>query len=152
MEKALKFSQDYLQDLLSFFGLNVVVEGKIDENTLELQVPSTHLNGFLIGQGGEGLRAIQHLLNMALRQAEISDCMAVVDIAGYKKQRQDKLTSYVKTVAQQVVSSGEAKTLDPMNPFERRIVHKVIGEIEGLTSESTGEGRERRVIINPEAP
>lgn len=149
MEKALKLATSYLEDFLSFFGLNVKVEGSIDEKTLELQVPSTQLNGFLIGYRGEGLRAIQHLTNMALRQAEFLDCVAVVDIAGYKKQRQDNLAAQVKAMAEEVLSSKESKTLEPMSAYERRVVHKTVGEIEGITSESIGEGRDRRVVIKP---
>lgn len=149
MEKALEFAQNYLEDLLSFFGLNLKVEGHVEESTLELSVPSSELNGFLIGVHGEGLRAIQHLTNMGLKQAGFNDCVAAVDIAGYKKARQEKLVAQAKADAEEVLSAGASKTLEPMNAFERRAVHKAVGEIEGVTSESTGEGRDRRVVIKP---
>src|SRR5687767_3288760 len=129
------FAQKYLEDLLSFFGLNMQVEADEEQDTVMLQVPSTHLNGFLIGAHGENLRSLQYLTNMALRSAGF-ESMAVVDIAGYRRQRNERLTARAKQVAEQVLSEGREQTLDPMSAFERRIIHQAVSEVEGVSSQS----------------
>ena len=149
MSAARDFAQTFLEDLLSFFGLNTAVEGSPDEATIELDVPSTHLNGFLIGVRGENLRSLQHITNLALKTSGFTDVMAVVDIAGYKKQQNERLGKTARQLAEQVLGSGQAQTLEPMSAYDRRVVHQAVSEIDGVTSESSGEGRDRRVVIKP---
>jgi spoIIIJ-associated protein len=151
MEKALDFAKEYLEDLLSFFGLNVKVEGVVEENTIELNVPTTDVNGFLIGHAGENLRSIQYLTNMALKNAGFDEAIAVVDIAGYKRQKQDKLAEEIKKIAESVLKTEQEHVLEPMSAYERRVVHKTISDIVELESISTGEGRDRRVTIKLKA-
>jgi spoIIIJ-associated protein len=147
MSEPTEFTKQYLEDLLSFFGLNVEVTTKLDERTVEAEVPSTDMNGFLIGQRGDGLRAIQHLANMALKSGGFEDTVAVVDIAGYRAQRNERLAQRIKEAALRVAETGEPHELDPMSAYERRVVHQAVGEVEGVESLSEGEGRDRRVII-----
>lgn len=149
MSTARDFAQKYLEDLLSFFGLNTQVEVEEEDDTVSLQVPSSHLNGFLIGAHGENLRSLQYLTNMALKSAGFVDNMAVIDIAGYRRQRNERLTARAKQLAEQVLAEGKEMPLDPMSAFERRIIHQAVSEIEGVTSESDGEGRERHIVIKP---
>lgn len=143
------FAIEYLENLLAFFGVNVLVEGKeeADDQVVTLNVPSTHLNGFLIGQKGENLRALQHLVNMSLRRNGYEDVAATVDVAGYKRQRNERLSRRVTKLAETVRDSGEPHELEPMSAYERRVVHKALGEVEGVTTESEGEGRARHIVI-----
>ena len=69
-DKSIEMAQKFLEDVLSFFGLNTVVHSSVDEDVIELSVPSTHLNGFLIGQHGETLRALQALVSTMLKSSE----------------------------------------------------------------------------------
>jgi spoIIIJ-associated protein len=148
MEESITFAKKYLEDLLSFFGLNTDVRATSDEEVIELSVPSTHMNGFLIGQHGETVRSLQYLVSTALSNGNYTCTRVNVDIADYKKSRQDRLAQQSIVWIEQVKSSGKPYELQPMNPADRRIIHKVAGE-HGLSTESTGFGRDRRVVLSP---
>src|SRR5437879_468242 len=91
-EEAILYAKKYLEDLLSFFGLNTDVYATTeDEEVIELSVPSTHLNGFLIGNHGETMRALQFTVSSALKNQNFSLSRVNVDIAEYKKQRAERL-------------------------------------------------------------
>ncbi len=150
MSQATEFARTFLEDLLSFFGLNTAIEAKQQENTIELDVPSTHLNGFLIGSGGEGLRSLQQITNMAIKAKGYDDLVAVIDVAGYKRQRNERLSQQAQKIAQTVRAQGQEQPLEPMSAYDRRIVHQAVSEIGSVTSESSGEGRDRHVVIKPQ--
>src|SRR5258706_14011754 len=91
-EEAIRFAKKYLEDLLSFFGLNTDVYATTeDHEVIELNVPSTHLNGFLIGQQGDTMRALQFIVSNALRNNDFEYTRVNVDIADYKKARADQI-------------------------------------------------------------
>lgn len=149
-DDAAAFAKGYLEDILSFFGVNVVVEVDQDEDVIELAVPSTSLNGFLIGEHGGNLRALQHLVSLALRGKE-HPFRVNIDVADYKKQRAQRLAEQVGEWAEAIIKSGAPMELVTMNAADRRTVHKTVAEITGVESESTGEGRDRRVTLRPTA-
>ncbi len=146
MEEAIRYSKKYLEDLLSFFGLNTDVYATSDDEVIQLNVPSTHLNGFLIGQRGENMRSLQYLTSTALKNNDYEHSRVNVDIADYKKQRADRLRDRAEDWVKQVRDSGESMGLDPMNAADRRVVHKLAAEY-GLTSESEGDGRDRHIVL-----
>lgn len=151
MEDSIQFAKKFLEDLLSFFGLNTDVHATTnDDEVIELNVPSTHLNGFLIGQHGDTIRAIQFMVSTALRNNNKEFTRVSVDVADYKKQRADRLAEKAKDWVAKVEESGEPYDLRPMNSADRRIIHKVADEA-GLTTESVGEGRERHVVLKPKS-
>ncbi len=148
-EEAIQYAKKFLEDILSFFGLNTDIYATANEDDIiELHVPSTHLNGFLIGQRGETIRALQFMASNALRNNNFQYSRVHVDVADYKKQRAEKVAEQVEEWVATVKSSGEPMTLRPMNSADRRVVHKVATDA-GLTTESLGEGRDRHVVINP---
>jgi spoIIIJ-associated protein len=149
MEEAIVYAKKYLEDLLSFFGLNTDVYATSDDEVIQLNVPSTHLNGFLIGQHGDNMRSLQYLTSTALRNNDYEHNRVNVDIADYKKQRADRLRERAETWVKQVRDSGEPMDLEPMNPADRRVVHQLAAEY-GLTSESAGDGRDRHIVLNKE--
>lgn len=151
MEEAIMFAKKYLEDVLSFFGLNTDVYATTEDNeVIELDIPSTHLNGFLIGQRGDTLRAIQFLISTALKNGGFAHTRVNVDVAGYKKGRADRLAKQAEEWFKEVRDSGSPKDLKPMNAADRRVVHKAAEEW-GLTTESVGEGRDRHIVIKPTA-
>src|SRR5205085_6643614 len=92
MEEAILYAKKYIEDLLSFFGLNTDVHATTEDNeVIELDIPSTHLNGFLIGQRGDTLRALQFVISTALKNQNYSHTRVNVDVAGYKKSRADRI-------------------------------------------------------------
>jgi spoIIIJ-associated protein len=149
MEESILYAKKYLEDLLSFFGLNTdVYATNSDDEVIELHVPSTHLNGFLIGQRGDTMRAIQFMVSNALKNNNYEITRVNVDIADYKKQRADRLSDQAQEWVDQVKSSGKAMDLRPMNAADRRTIHKLASEY-GLTTESVGEGRDRHIVLKP---
>ncbi len=148
MEEAIQYAKKYLEDLLSFFGLNTEVHATTSDEVIELNIPSTHLNGFLIGQRGETMRSLQYLVSNALKNQNFEHTRVSVDVAEYKKQRADRLAAQAEDWIRAVRDSGKEMELRPMNAADRRVVHNVASEA-GLVSDSVGEGRDRRVVLKP---
>ncbi len=149
IEESITFSQKYLEDMLSFFGLNTEVRAHNSEDeVVELHVPSTHLNGFLIGNRGETLHAMQFLVSSALKNGEYPLTRVNIDVAEYKQQRADRLSEKALAWIAEVKESGQPKSLRPMNAADRRTIHKLAGE-NNLDTESEGEGRERHIVLKP---
>lgn len=146
--QSIDFAQKYLEDLLSFFGLNTAVTVHCEDDVIELSVPSTHLNGFLIGQRGETLRSLQYLLSMALKNQNAELNRVNIDVASYKHHRAERLADQVRDWCKQVMQSGEVMNLAPMNPADRRVAHHTVSEFGLLESHSEGEGRERHLVIS----
>ncbi len=152
MEESILFAKKYLEDLLSFFGLNTDVKATNSEDeVIELQVPSTHLNGFLIGNHGETMHALQFLVSSALRNAQHEISRVNVDVAEYKLLRANRLAAKAEEWMAQVKQSGKELPLEPMNAADRRVVHKVAAE-HGLASDSAGDHRDRHVVLKPAEP
>ena len=148
LEEAIVYAKKYLEDLLSFFGLNTDVYATSDDEVIQLNVPSTHLNGFLIGQHAETMRSLQYIVSTALKNNNYANTRVNVDIADYKRQRADRLSHTAEAWVKQVRDSGEPMALKPMNAADRRVVHQLAAEY-GLTSESEGEGRDRHIVLKP---
>ena len=149
MEESILYAKKYLEDLLSFFGLNTDVRASNSEDeVIELNVPSTHLNGFLIGQRGETMHALQFLVSSALKSNNYEITRVNVDVADYKLQRANRLAEQAKEWVMDVKKSGKQMELRPMNASDRRTVHKVANEF-GVTTESVGEGRDRHIVLTP---
>ncbi len=147
MDEAILYAKKYLEDLLSFFGLNTDVHAtSSDDEVIELNVPSTHLNGFLIGQRGETMRSLQFIVSSALRNNGYDVTRVNVDIADYKKGRAQRLEQTAQEWVKKVKESGESMPLKPMNAADRRTIHKMASEA-GLTTESVGVGPERHVVL-----
>jgi len=147
LESSIQFAKKYLEDLLSFFGLNTdVYATSSDDEVIELNVPSTHLNGFLIGQHGDTVRALQFMVSNALKNNGFEVTRVNVDIADYKKQRADRLAEQAQEWVDDVKKSGKSMELRPMNAADRRVIHKLATD-HGLETESVGEGRDRRVVL-----
>jgi spoIIIJ-associated protein len=146
MEESIRYAKKYLEDLLSFFGLNTDVHATSEDEVIELDIPSTHLNGFLIGRNGENMRSIQFLVSSALKNQGFEYTRVNVDVAEYKKQRADRLAQKAEDWVKKVKDTGEPMELDPMNAADRRVIHKLAAEW-SLISESVGEGRDRRIVL-----
>lgn len=146
-DQSIDYAKKYLEDLLSFFGLNTAVTVRCEEDVIELSVPSTHLNGFLIGQRGDTLRSLQYLLSMALKNEGAELTRVNIDVANYKHHRAERLSEQVREWCEQVVRTGEPMSLKPMSPADRRVAHHVVSEFGSLESHSEGEGRDRHLVI-----
>ena len=146
-DESIRFAAKYLEDLLSFFGINVAIYSTIDDDVIQLSVPSTSLNSLLIGRNADNLRALQHIVSMALAAREAEVTRVNVDVANYKRQREDRIAEKAEGWIQKVRESGETMSLN-LNAADRRIVHKVAQDYSDIETHSEGEGRERKLFIS----
>ncbi len=145
-EQSVEFAQKYVADLLSFYGLNVVVEASVQDDVIELSVPATELNSLLIGRNAETLRSLQFLVSTVLRNKDAELSRVNLDIADYKRQRADRLAEQARLWIEEVRKSGSSH-VELLNAADRRIVHKVAAEYSDVKTFSEGEGYERRITI-----
>lgn len=145
-DESIRFATKYVEDLLSFFGINVAVYSTIEDDVIQLSVPSTSMNSLLIGKNANNLRALQHIVSMTLvaRNAEVT--RVNIDVADYKRQRADKIEHQAEQWIRQVRATGKERILD-LNAADRRVVHRFAGDYSDIETFSTGEGRERRLHI-----
>ena len=146
-EESIRFAGKYLEDLLSFFGVNVAVYTTAEDEVIQLSVPSTSLNSLLIGRNADNLRALQHIVMMALVTKEAELTRVSIDIANYKRQREDRIASKAEGWIAKVRETGEPMTIN-LNAADRRVVHKVAQDYSDIETHSEGEGRERKLIIS----
>lgn len=146
MDEAVLYAKKYVEDILSFFGLNTDVHATSDDEVIQLNVPSTHMNGFLIGQHGDNVRSLQFLTSNALKNQNYAHTRVNLDVADYKKQRADRLREKAEGWVKQVQESGESMDLQPMNAADRRVVHQLASD-SGLVTESVGQGRDRHIVL-----
>ena len=142
-------ASEYIKTVMTKLGCeNVTVMVGVTENGIYLQLDGDKL-GVVIGRRGETLDALQYLTSLA---ANIGNGYQKVtlNIGNYREKRSETLQSLAKRISAQVLSTGRSRTLEPMNPYERRIIHTAVQEIEGVVSHSVGEGNGRRVVISSE--
>ena len=146
-DESIRFATKYLEDLLSFFGINVAVYSTIEDDVIQLSVPSTSLNSLLIGKNADNLRSLQYIVSMSLAAREAEVTRVNVDVADYKRQRADRIADKAENWIKKVRETGEPMTLD-LNAADRRVVHKIAQDYSDIETHSEGEGRERQLIIS----
>jgi len=145
-DQSIDYAKKYIEDILTFFEINVEAEVVLNEDVLEVAVPSTEYNSILIGRNAETLRSIQYLLSTTLRNKDSAITRVNVDIAGYKKQRAEKVAEQAREWIEAVRTSGDSHVVS-LNAADRRVVHQVATEFDDIQTFSEGEGRERKIII-----
>ena len=151
LEEQAEVAADFLEGLLERMGIQASVEPNLEDGTMYVDVigpePDDEDMGLLIGRHGLTLEAVQELTRVVVAQRTGQRARVVVDVEDYRKRQIDRLTERVREVAARVRRTGQSETLEPMNPFLRRVVHTAVAEVEGVDSASEGEGAERRVVI-----
>lgn len=145
-DESIRFATKYLEDLLSFFGINVAVTSTVDDEVIQLAIPSTSMNSLLIGREANNLRALQHIVSMALTSRDAELTRVNVDVADYKRQRAERIAEQAEDWIREVRQTGQSRRLN-LNAADRRIVHKVAQDYSDISTHSEGEGRERQLII-----
>lgn len=137
---------EILENVLGLLGLEGSFE--VIENEEEVRVEIETVDpGRLIGFRGETLDALQLIINQIVARKMEQYKRVVIDVAGWRKNKENDLVGRAKTWAQEVLNSGQEKELEPMPAWQRRIIHLTVSEIKGVESESLGEGPERHLII-----
>lgn len=141
----------YLTKVLTALGAeNFRIETTLNGGTVFLDIVGEKL-GVVIGRRGETLDALQYLTILASNKTEESYCRISVDCNGYRAKRKETLEQLAEKISYRVLKQGRRITLEPMNPYERRIIHSKVMEIEGVYSNSIGEEPFRKVVISANA-
>jgi len=139
----------YLKPILKSLGCgNVEFKVAERENAALIEIVCDDF-GTIIGHRGETLDALQYLASLAANNGG-GYFKVSLNIGDYRKKREETLVNLAKRISAQVIKTGKCRTLEPMNPYERRIIHTAVQSIEGVTSASFGEGVARRVVIGIE--
>ena len=153
IDKEADIAADFLEDLLSKMGMEASVELNLEDGTMYVDIlgsgPDDDDMALLIGRHGQTLEALQELTRHVVVRRTGLRCRVTVDVEDYKKRQRDRLASKAREVARRVAQTGREEELDPMNPYERKIVHDAVAEVGGVESSSRGEEPERRVVIRP---
>ncbi len=141
---------DYLKSVLKEMGLtDVSVRIDREEAGANLSLSGEDI-GFIIGHRGETLDALQYLASLVANHVDETYYRITLDVGNYREKRKETLEALGKRMAVRAVKSGRNSSLEPMNPYERRIIHTAVQTVDGAKSWSEGEDLARHVVIGPE--
>ena len=147
-----KAAVEYLQEVIAKMGVENVTFSAVQKGEATIiRLDGEHL-GALIGRRGETMESLSYLASLVANRLEGDYIKLGLDVAGYRDKRESDLTALAQRIGAKVRKTGRSFAMEPMNPYERRIIHSAIGKMEGVRSESKGEGRDRRVVIYSTAP
>ncbi len=151
LNKKTQLASEFLDKVFNAMELSdVTIEPKSVERGAVLNISGENMS-VLIGKRGETMEALSYLTSLVANSIGGNFEKMSLDIAGYREKREEDLTALAKRISANVLKSGRPYALEPMNPYERRIIHTAIGEIEGIASESQGDGDRRHIVIYSEA-
>ena len=147
-----KAAVEYLQEVITWMGVNDVTFSAVQKGEATIIRLDGEKLGALIGRRGETMESLSYLASLVANRLEGDYIKLGLDVAGYRDKRESDLTALAQRIGAKVRKTGRSFAMEPMNPYERRIIHSAIGKMEGVRSESKGEGRDRRVVIYSTAP
>ena len=142
-----KAAVEYLQEVITRMGVNDVTFSAVQKGEATIIRLDGEKLGALIGRRGETMESLSYLASLVANRLEGDYIKLGLDVAGYRDKRESDLTALAQRIGAKVRKTGRSFAMEPMNPYERRIIHSAIGKMEGVRSESKGEGRDRRVVI-----
>jgi spoIIIJ-associated protein len=142
---------DYLERLLDLLDYDGDIDLDVEAGRAIVSIDGGEDLEKLVGPRGTVLEALQELTRLAVQQETGSRSRLMLDIAGWRADRREELRELGRSTAESVLKSGERVRLQPMSPFERKVVHDAVATVSGVTSESEGEDPKRRVVIFPES-
>ena len=142
-----KAAVDYLQEVIEKMGVQDVQFSAVQKGEATIIRLDGEKMGALIGRRGETMESLSYLASLVANRLEGDYIKLGLDVAGYRDKRESDLTALAQRIGTKVRRTGRSFAMEPMNPYERRIIHSAIGKMEGVRSESKGEGRDRRVVI-----
>ena len=142
-----KAAVDYLREVIARMGVENVTFSAVQKGEATIIRLDGEKLGALIGRRGETMESLSYLASLVANRLEGDYIKLGLDVAGYRDKRENDLTVLAQRIGNKVRKTGRSFAMEPMNPYERRIIHSAIGKMEGVRSESKGEGRDRRVVI-----
>ena len=146
LEREGDIAADYLEALLDIADLDGDIDIDVEGSRAAVSIVGADLSR-LVGTDGETLEALQELTRLAVHRETGVRSRLMLDIGGHRARRRDELAELGRAQAEKVRESGETVRLDPMTPFERKVVHDAVAAVDGVVSESEGEEPERRIVI-----
>lgn len=147
---ATQSTEDYIKNIIDNMGLNgITVTSSEDDNVITIDIEGEEV-GFIIGRRGETLDALQYLACLAANRIDNSYKRVVINTGDYREKREKTLESLGRRLAIKAAKTGRKSVLEPMNPYERRIIHTAVQKVNGATSWSEGENMNRHVVIGPD--
>ena len=147
-----KAAVDYLREVIALMGVENVTFSAVQKGEATIIRLDGEKLGALIGRRGETMESLSYLASLVANRLEGDYIKLGLDVAGYRDKRESDLTALAQRIGAKVRKTGRSFAMEPMNPYERRIIHSAISKMEGVRSESKGEGRDRRVVIYSTAP
>jgi spoIIIJ-associated protein len=138
---------DYLEELLDLLDFDGDIDLDVEGDRAIVSIDGGDDLNKLVGRKGEVLDALQELTRLAVHQKTGERSRLMLDIAKWRRRRRDELAALGDRVAHRVLESGEREQLDPMTPFERKVVHDAVSAVDGVHSESEGAEPSRRVVV-----
>jgi len=151
IDPKVKLARDYITSILRAMDVDVTFTVYQNETGAVLNIDSNN-NGTIIGRRGETLDALQYLCSIIANKGDKDYFRITIDCLGYRSKRKDTLEQLAAKVAKSVLRTGRSQPLEPMNPYERRVIHSAISKIEGVSSRSVGEEPYRKIIISSNNP
>ncbi|SDX32545.1 spoIIIJ-associated protein [Amycolatopsis xylanica] len=140
---------DYLERLLDLLDYDGDIDLDVEAGRAIVSIDGGEDLEKLVGPRGTVLEALQELTRLAVQQETGSRSRLMLDIAGWRADRREELRELGRSTAQTVIETGERVRLQPMSPFERKVVHDAVAAVDGVRSESEGEDPKRRVVVSP---
>jgi spoIIIJ-associated protein len=151
LDEQADIAADFLEDLLARMGLDASVEPNLEDGTMYVDIlgsgPDDDDMALLIGRHGQTLEALQELTRHVVMRKSGLRCRVIVDVEDYRKRQRDRLVAKATEIAKRVARTGREEELEPMTPFDRKVVHDAVAKIEGVESSSVGVDPDRRVVI-----
>jgi spoIIIJ-associated protein len=138
---------DYLEQLLDLLDFDGDIDLDVDGDRAVVSIDGGRDLGKLVGKNGEVLDALQELTRLAVQQSTGDRSRLMLDVSGWRAGRRERLSRLGTEVAERVRGAGGREELDPMSPFERKIVHDAVAAVSGVYSESEGTEPRRRVVV-----
>ena len=146
-----KLAKDYITSILRAMDVDAEFTVYQNETGAVINIESNN-NGTIIGRRGETLDAIQYLCSIIANKGDKDYYRITIDCLGYRSKRKETLEQLAAKVAKSVLRTGRSQPLEPMNPYERRVIHSAISNIDGVSSRSVGEEPYRKIIISSNNP
>ena len=146
LSDAIEFAQEYLVNAISSFGITATTKATLSDDIIKITINSDH-NSILIGKNGRTLQALNELTKLAVSSRFKKRYRVLLDIADYKGDKYKRVIHMAKRTAYEVQKTHVDAELDPMTADERRVVHNALSRIRNISTESTGEGKKRHIVI-----
>lgn len=151
LKEQIETCRRYLQNIMEKMGIEAEINIADSEEGFFVDIDSNG-SGAIIGRRGETLDALQYLTSLVVNKMDGEYKRITLDSCGYREKREETLIQLAEKISNKALKTGRPTTLEPMNPYERRIIHSAVAKVEGVNSKSVGEEPYRKVVISPDHP